>query len=62
VIEGLPEMIDRVRHGVMQDALGAASAACEIVPAMLGADAGVIGAASLAMRASSGEAEDVCRE
>ncbi|MGD0488491.1 MAG: ROK family protein [Syntrophorhabdales bacterium] len=57
VIDGLPEMIDRVRRGVMQDALASASASCEIVPGMLGPGAGVVGAASLAMRAFGGEAE-----
>ncbi len=57
VIDGLPEMIDRVRRGVMQDALASASASCEIVPGMLGPGAGVVGAASLAMRAFGGETE-----
>jgi glucokinase len=59
IIDGMPELIDRVRRGVMQDALAAASASCEIVPGMLGPDAGVIGAASLAMRAHSGGVEGV---
>ena len=59
VIDGLPELIDRARRGVMQDALATASAACEIVPGMLGPDAGVIGAASLAMRSHGGEVEGV---
>ena len=57
VIDGLPEMINRVRHGVMQDALASASASCEIVPGMLGPAAGVVGAASVAMRAFGGEVE-----
>jgi glucokinase len=59
IIDGVPELIDRVRRGVMQDALAAASASCEIVPGMLGRDAGVIGAASLAMRAHGGGVEAV---
>jgi len=57
VIEGVPEMIDRVRRGVMQDALASASASCEIMPSILGAAAGIVGAASLAMRAFGGEIE-----
>ncbi len=57
VIYGLPEMVDRVRRGVMRDALASASASCEIVPGMLGSAAGVVGAASLAMRAFGGEME-----
>jgi glucokinase len=57
VIDGLPEMIDRVRRGVMQDALALPAASCEIVPGMLGPVAGVVGAASLAMRLFGGETE-----
>jgi len=57
VINGLPEMIDRVRRGVMQSALASASMSCEIVPGMLGPGAGVVGAASVAMRTFGGEAE-----
>ncbi len=57
VIDGLPEMIDRVRRRVTQDALTSAGASCEIVPGMLGPGAGVVGAASLAMRAFGGDTE-----
>jgi glucokinase len=58
VIDGLPEMIDRVRRGVTQGALASASASCEIVRGMLGPGAGVVGAACVAMRAFGGEVED----
>ncbi len=59
IIYGLPELVDRVRREVVKDALPSASAACEIVPAILGPDGGVVGAASLAMRACSGGLEGV---
>ena len=57
MIDGLPGMIDRVRRRVTQDALTSAGASCEIVPGMLGPGAGVVGAASLAMRAFGGDTE-----
>jgi hypothetical protein len=50
VIEGLPELIGRVERGVRQQALAAASEPLQVLPARLHNDAGVIGAAALAMR------------
>ena len=49
VIEGLPELVQRVDEGVRQLALAAASAPLQVVPAHLHNDAGVVGAAALAM-------------
>ncbi len=49
VINGVPDLIDRVREGVKRDALPAATAGLEVVAGLLGASAGVVGAASLAM-------------
>ena len=51
VIEGLPEWIDRIEKGVRQRALAAALASLQVLPAQLHSDAGVVGAAALAMRA-----------
>lgn len=50
VIEGMPELIDLVQHTVEQRALPAAVAQLSIVPAALGTDSGVVGAASWAFR------------
>jgi glucokinase len=50
VISGMPRLIDRVREGVGHFALPAAATNIEVVPGVLGSDAGVIGAASLVMR------------
>lgn len=52
VIEGQPELIGRVRDGVLQRALKAATGELEVVPAMLHNDAGVIGAAALARQSA----------
>ncbi len=52
VIDGVPELIDKVRSGVKQWALPAATIGLEVVPGLLGNRAGAIGAASLAMRAA----------
>ncbi len=49
VIEGLPELIDRIAQGTRQLALEAATEPLQVLPAQLHNDAGVIGAASLAM-------------
>lgn len=49
VIEGLPELVERVEQGVRQHALAAATAPLQIVPAHLHNDAGVIGGAALIM-------------
>ncbi len=50
VIEGLPEMISRIERGVRQQALKAATEPLQITISGLGHDAGVVGAAALAMR------------
>ncbi len=49
VIEGLPELIQRVDQGVRHRALAAASASLQVVPAQLHGDAGVVGAAALVL-------------
>ena len=49
VIEGLPELIQRVDQGVRQRALAAASASLKVVPSQLHGDAGVVGAAALVL-------------
>ena len=50
VIEGLPELVERVAMGVRERALAAASEPLQVLPAQLHGDAGVVGAAALAMR------------
>ncbi len=55
VVVGMPELIDRVREGTKRLALPAAAVALEVVSGALGSDAGVIGAATLAMRIISSE-------
>lgn len=55
VIEGFPEMIDRIAHGVRHRALAAASAPLAVLPARLGNDSGVIGAAALAIHTFLGK-------
>jgi len=55
VIEGLPELIGRVKQGVRLRALTAALESLQIVPAALGKEAGVIGAAALVLRESEGQ-------
>jgi glucokinase len=50
VIEGIPDLIRKVSEGVRQRALPTATRSLEIVPSLLGGDAGVVGAASLAMK------------
>ncbi|MGD8623023.1 MAG: ROK family protein [Anaerolineae bacterium] len=54
VMEGLPEWIDRIEEGVHQGALAAAQARLRVLPAQLHNDAGVVGAAALAMRTVTG--------
>jgi glucokinase len=49
VIEGLPELVDRIDQGVRERALETASAPLQVLPAQLKNDAGVVGAAALAM-------------
>lgn len=48
IIQGNPELIKTVQLGVIKRALKATSQNVKIVPAMLGNDAGIIGAATLA--------------
>jgi glucokinase len=50
VIEGLPELVQRVDRGVRQRALAASSGPLQVMPAQLHGDAGVIGAGALATR------------
>lgn len=50
VIEGLPGLIAQVNDGVKRRALAAATASLQVVPAQLHNDAGVIGAAALAVK------------
>ena len=50
IIEGLPELVQRVAQGVRQLALAAATSRLQVVPASLHDDAGVVGAAALAIR------------
>jgi glucokinase len=52
VIEGLPELVDRVDRGVRERALAAATTSLKVVAAQLNGDAGVIGAAALAIRSA----------
>ncbi len=54
VVEGYPEMVDRIEKEVRRRALGAATAKLEVTRARLGKDAGVIGAAAFALHAPSG--------
>lgn len=50
VLDGLPELLQRLEEGLHKRALAAATEVLEVVPAELGDDAGVIGAAALAMQ------------
>ena len=49
VVEGLPELLERIDRGVRQKALAAATRSFQVLPAGLKNDAGVIGAATLAI-------------
>lgn len=55
VVEGLPELVERVGEGIRKRALGAATGAVQVVRSQLGKDAGAIGAAALAMRSFAGD-------
>ena len=55
VIEGLPELVETVAHGVSKRALATASEILRVVPAGLHNDAGVVGAAALVMRLLANE-------
>ncbi|MFW6126761.1 MAG: ROK family protein [Thermodesulfobacteriota bacterium] len=50
VMAGMPELIPRIDQGVRRSALQAATSRLEVLPAKLGNEAGVVGAASLAMK------------
>jgi glucokinase len=50
VIDGIPELISRIDKGVRKQALAAACSSLLVMPAGLRSDAGVIGAAALAVR------------
>jgi glucokinase len=56
VIEGYPELVQRVDQGVRKRALPAATAPLQVVPALLHNDAGVVGAAALALQTSTAQA------
>ncbi|HET6420020.1 MAG TPA: ROK family protein [Geobacteraceae bacterium] len=55
VIEGLPWLVDRIDEEVHRRALAVAGAPLQVLPSQLGNDAGVIGAAIMAMRLLAGE-------
>lgn len=51
VVKGLPEMIDWMQEGIKAKALKAAVKHFEVIPTQLGDDAGLIGAAGMAIQA-----------
>jgi glucokinase len=53
IIEGMPEMVSRIDQGVRRRALGAATRRLAICASKLGNEAGIIGAAALAMKSFS---------
>jgi glucokinase len=55
VIEGIPELIERIEPEVKKRALPAATERLQLVKAVLGDDAGVIGAAALAREVRRGK-------
>jgi glucokinase len=52
IIEGMPEMVSRIDKGVRRRALSAATGRLVICASKLGNEAGIIGAAALAMKTS----------
>lgn len=54
IIEGMPDLISQIDNGVRRRALRAATGCLKIAASKLGHDAGIIGAAALAMRTFSG--------
>ena len=50
VIHGMPELVDRIDRGIRQSALKTASEALQVLPGKLKNDAGVVGAANLAIQ------------
>ena len=53
IVEGMPELVPRINDGIRKRALGAATGRLVVSPSQLGSDAGIIGAAALAMRTFS---------
>jgi glucokinase len=53
-IEGMPELVSRIDDGVRRRALSAATGGLTVCASKLGNDAGIIGAAALAMKKFSG--------
>jgi glucokinase len=50
VMQGLPELLDRIDAGIRPLALNAATEGLQVLPARLTGDAGVVGAATLAIQ------------
>lgn len=50
IVEGMPELVARVEEGIRRRSLAAALGDFAVLPSRLGKDAGVVGAAALAMR------------
>lgn len=50
IVEGMPELLTRIQEGVKRRALSAAIGNLTFAPSKLGNDAGIIGAAALAMK------------
>jgi glucokinase len=59
LIEGLPEMVDRVNQGIHQYALKAALSYFQVVRAQLGPEAGIIGSAAVVFHALKQAKEQV---
>lgn len=55
VIEGLPQLVDQIDRGVCGRALPAATKSLQVLRAKLGNDAGVVGAATLALQTFKNE-------
>ncbi len=55
VIEGLPQLVDRIDKGVRKRALPAATKSLQVLRAKLGGDAGVVGSATLAFQTFKNE-------
>jgi len=49
IIEGMPQLIERIENGVKKYALKAATENLKVLPAKLHNDSGVIGAAAFAL-------------
>ena len=54
VIDGLPELVDHIDRGTQKRALPAAAKSLQVLRARLGNDAGVVGAATLALQTFKG--------